>query len=73
MWRNIYIREIIRNASVRWEEHISPTKKSEPPKHLKINFYYFFNWAVLCKAPQNYKVRLNLDASYIALLKPTLN
>ena len=39
----------------------------------KKNFYHVFNWVILCKAPQNYKVRRNVEASYIALLKPTLN
>ena len=27
----------------------------------------------LCKAPQNYKFRRNLETSYIALLEPNLN
>ena len=27
---------------------------------------------MLCKAPQNYKARPNLEEFYIALLKPTL-
>ena len=58
---------------IRWEEHNGPTKMSEPAKHLKINFHHVFNWLILCKASQNYKVRRNLEASYIALLKPTLN
>ena len=68
-----YIGETIRNALIRWEEHSDPTKKSEPAKHLKNNSYHVFNWLILYKAPQNYKVRRNLEASYIALLKPNLN
>ena len=31
-----------------------------------------FPYLTRCKAPQNYKVRRNLETSYIALLKPTL-
>ena len=46
-----YIGETIRNTSIRWEEHNDPTKKSEPSKHLKNNFYHEINWAILCKAP----------------------
>ena len=49
------------------------TNKSEPAKHLKNSFHHVFNWVTLCKAPQNYKVRRNPEASYIASLKPTLN
>ena len=60
------IGETIRNASIRWEEYSRPTENLEPAKHI-------FNWVLLCKAPHNYKVRRNLEASYIALLKPTLN
>ena len=68
-----YIGETTCNASIRWEEYNDPTNNSEPAKHLKNNFHHVFNWITLCKAPQNYKVRHNLEASYIALLKPTLN
>ena len=34
--------------------------------------YHVFIWENLCKVPQSYKVRSNLEASYIVLLKPTL-
>ena len=68
-----YIGEAIRNASIRWEEQNDPTNKSEPPKCLKNNFHHVFNWLTLCKSPQNYKFRRNLEASYIASLKVTLN
>ena len=68
-----YIGDTISNVSIRWQEHNDPTNKSEPAKHLKNNFHHVFNWVTLWKTPQNYKVRPNLEASYIALLKPTLN
>ena len=68
-----YIGETIHNTLIRWEEHNDSTKESEPPKQLKISFDYVFNWVNLCKASQNYKVRRNLEASYIALIKKTLN
>ena len=47
--------------------------KSQPAEHLKNNFDHVFNWVIFCKASQSYKFRRNLEASYIALLKPTLN
>ena len=68
-----YIGQTKRNASIRWEEHNDPTNKSQPAKHLKNNFHHVFNWVTLCKAPENYKVIRNLEALYIASLKPTLN
>ena len=68
-----YIGETKRNASARWEERNNPTKNSEPAKHLKSNINHVFNWVILCMASKNYKVRRNLEASYIALLRPTLN
>ena len=68
-----YIGVTICNTSIRWEEHNDPTKKSEPVKNLKNNFYHVFNWVILRKTPQNDKVRRNLKALYIVLLKPTLN
>ena len=37
------------------------------------NFYHVLNWVISRKAPQNYKVRRNLEVSYIALLKQNLN
>ena len=67
-----YIRQTIRNASVRWEEQNNPTKNSELAKFFRSNFYHVFIWLILCKAPQNYKVRRKLETSYITLFKPTL-
>ena len=57
---------------LQWE-HNNPTKKLDPAIHLRNNFHHVFNWVILCKVPQNYKVKRNLKASYIAILKPTLN
>ena len=41
-----YIGKITRNASVKWEEHKSPTKNAEPANHLKNNFYHVFKWVI---------------------------
>ena len=68
-----YIGETIHNTLIRWKEHNDPNKESEPPKQLKNSFDYVFSCVNLFKASQNYKVRRYLEASYIALLKPTLN
>ena len=46
---------------------------SESAKHVK-KVYHVFYWVILCEAPpQNCKIRRNLEASYITLLKPTLH
>ena len=68
-----YIGENKRNAEVRWNEHNNPTKSTEPSKHLRSNINHYFTWAVISNAPKNAKTRENLEASYIALLKPNLN
>ena len=68
-----YIGETKHNAEVRWNEHNNPTKSSEPSKHLRSNINHYFTWAVISNAPKNAKTRKNLEASYIALLKPDLN
>ena len=68
-WGETYIGETIHNASIRWEEDNDPTNKSEPAKDLKNNLNNVFNMVTLCEALQNYKVRGNLEASYIASLK----
>ena len=66
--RETYIGETIHNASVRWEEHNNPNKMSELAKHFQNNFHHVFIWVILCKAPQNYKVRRKVEASFIASL-----
>ena len=68
-----YIGEIKRNAEVRWNEHNNPAKSSEPSKRLRSNINHYFTWAVISNAPKNAKTRKNLEALYIALLKPDLN
>ena len=68
-----YIGETKRNVEVRWNEHNNPTKSSEPSKHLRNNINHYFTWAVISNAPKNAKTRKNLEASYIALWKPSLN
>ena len=68
-----YIGETRRNVEVKWNEHNNPTKSSEPSTHLRSNISHCFKWAVISNAPKIVKTRKNLEASYIALWKPSLN
>ena len=68
-----YIGETIRNVEIRWAEHNDPRKKSEPARHLNKNIEHEFNWRVLMTASKYQQLRKNLEASWIALKKPTLN
>ena len=68
-----YIGETKRNVEVRWGEHDDPKGKSEPAIHLKQNPSHSYSWSILMSAPQNRRVRRNLEASIVALCKPKLN
>ena len=70
---DIYIGETKRNVEVRWSEHDDLKGKSEPAKHLSKNPDHKFSWRVLMSAPQNQRVRRNLEASLVALHRPKLN
>jgi len=69
----LYIGETKRNVQVRWKEHNDPRKNSEPAKHLYQNPNHSFTWSVIMSAPQNTRVRKNLEASLVALHRPSLN
>ena len=69
----VYIGETKRNVEVRWAEHNNPLYTSEPALHLNKNITHSFVWSILCQAPSNTRIRKNLEASYIALLRPSLN
>ena len=68
-----YIGETKRNVEIRWAEHNNPKYSSEPAKHLTKNIDHGFNWKILCDASSNISIRKNLEASFIALLRPNLN
>ena len=68
-----YIGETIRNVDKRWNEHEDMHKESEPAKHLREYLNHKFKWETLLRAPQNYRQRKNLEASFIAIIGPTLN
>ena len=61
-----YIGKTIRNVEERWSEHNSAEDKSEPAKH-------FFLRSILLVAPKDGRTRKNLEAFFIAKLKPSLN
>ena len=68
-----YIGETKRNVEIRWGEHGDPRKASEPAKHIHENTGHVFTWNIIMDAPDNSRVRKNLEASWVALKKPSLN
>ena len=58
---------------MRWEEHSGINKISETSRDLQLNPTHAFTWKVLMTAPINNRVRENLEASFIALSRPSLN
>ena len=68
-----YIGETKRNVELRWDEHNDARKSSEPAKHLFHHPTHSFTWSIIMSAPQNLRVRKNLEASFIALKAPVLN
>ena len=69
----LYIGETKHNVEDRWNELNSPTKSSEPSRHLWSNINHCFTYAVISNAPKIAKTRKSLEASYIILWKPDLN
>ena len=68
-----YVGETKRNVETRWKEHENPKYNTEPGKHLLENPDHEFNWTILSTAAKNDRTRKNLEASFIAVLKPSLN
>ena len=65
--------ETIRNVEERWSEHNSADNKSEPAKHLADNEEHSFSWSILLDATKDGRTRQNVEAFFIAKLKPSLN
>ena len=72
-WKENYTDETKRNVEIRWEEHSDINKISEPSRHLKSNPTHAFARKVLMTAPINDRVRKNLEVSFIALSRPSMN
>ena len=68
-----YIGETKRNVEIQWEEHSDINKISEPSRHLKSSLTHAFIWKVLMTAPNIDRVRKNLETSFIALSRTSLN
>ena len=67
-----YIGETKRNVEIRWEEYSDINKISEPSRHLKSNPTHSFTWKIFMTARINDCVRKNVEASFIALGRPSL-
>ena len=61
------------NVEERWSEHNSADDELELAKHLADNKEHFFLWSILLAAPKDGRTRKNLEAFFIAKLKPSLN
>ena len=71
--RKHYIGETKRNTITRWSEHDNATKDSKPSRHLSKNINHIFTWKILCHLSKKTDICKNLEAIFIALLKPSLN
>ena len=65
--------ETKRNVAIRISEHEKFNGNSEPAKHLVNHPSHNFEWSLLATAPKQDRTRKNLEAFYIALLRPSLN
>ena len=68
-----YVGETIRNSESRFNEHNTPSRESEPSKHLLAYPAHSFQWNVITSAPQLNQKRKIIEAYYIAKFKPSLN
>ena len=63
----------MRNVGIRWNEHEDFHKEPESTKHLRENLNEKLKWETLLQAPKKYWQRKNLEASFIAIMGPTMN
>ena len=68
-----YIGETERNVEKRWSEHINPTEKTEPARHLSNNIGHLFAWEIPMPAPKDKRTCKNLEVFFIVVQKPSLN
>ena len=65
--------ETKQSVEVRYSEHNRPSGKSELLTHFYQNINHKFTWSVICSAPKSDRTRRNLEAFYIALMRPNSN
>ena len=70
---DLYIGETERNATTRWNEHNTPSDKSDPAKHLHDYPTHRFTWRIISSAPKLSIKRKILEHLYIAKHKPAIN
>ena len=70
---NNYIGETGRNVITRWTEHENVKLNSDPAKHLRNFRNHKFTWRIISNAPEKTNLRKNIEASIIAIKKPSLN
>ena len=68
-----YAGETKRKVSVRYDEHNKPSKKLKPAAHLEQHSDHYFTWRILCNVPSNARTRKNIEAFFIAIMRPSLN
>ena len=68
-----YVGETKRNISVHYDEHNKSSKKSKPAAHLEQNIDHYVTWRILCNAPSNARTHKNIEAFFIAIVRPSLN
>ena len=68
-----YVEETKRNVSVHYDGNNKPSKKSKPAAHLEQNVDHYFTWSILCNAPSNPRTCMNIEAFFIAIMRPSLN
>ena len=68
-----YIGNTDRIADIRWTEHNTPSKRSDPAKHLLTNPDHSFTWTIIASAPKDRFKRTLLEHLHIAKYQPTIN
>ena len=68
-----YVRETKINVSVRCDEHNKLSNKSKPAAHLEQNNDHYFFRRILGNASSNTRTRENIEAFFIAIMRPILN
>ena len=62
-----------RNTIKRWSRYYNPIKDSEPVRHLNKHINHDSTCKILCHTSKKTGIHKNLEAVFIALLKPSLN